>query len=879
MRFVALVSGGKDSLYSMMECIKNGHELVGCVHLAAPLSVEEESFMYQTAASEVLPTLVEDCLGVPLILHRREGKSVNTSLVYEQVKLQKNDDAKEDTDANGVTDEVEDLFVALQKAKERFPYVQAVSSGAILSTYQRVRIENVCSRLGLTSLSYLWRLAPQHDLLLRMLNDGIEAVLVKTACPPGLVPQKHLNKTLGTLYYSGLFQRLHDRYQFHMCGEGGEFESLVVDCPLYKKRLVLDEVEIVEADDGGGELVIRKCHGEPKDDADNTTNTPTTTEESKSASSQLPSNRTTSEVAKSKSEEEHHLDRQVQPLAPSPFLPHCHQASGGLLHFSEIMSATVTHTSHTQDCSATEAELAVDEALEVFRVLSLGLKRYHATAKDVLMVHLYLSKISLFANINKHYQDFFGTALPPSRSCVAVGKGVLPGGRRVALDCLVQRGSGPFMRGVSTNFGHSQTDDENNSNNDDAAIINPFAAAALQTKTSDLRKVLHVQSISYWAPVCVGPYSQVNTLRSGLHFLAGQIGLTPASMTLRKTWQEQLEQCWTNIASVLDALDGNSLDSLLSCLVYVSSAVDDWETVEAICRKQLQVNGSIVPGAVESTASTAEAYGGYEDEGTWREMVSLEAKTKKPKVPLLIVGISEMPVGSLIEVETICATKRATNYLDIERGSCGSVRNDNNKTSQEAIVSNDNASLSDVDWDTGHDFAPAQHKDDGSTDSSLGFDAITVFFGTSCAAICTAFASMPESLSATPIDLDNSVTGLVRTAVESLDGASLSYRHILHVRLYYIGRSQHGGVGSGDVLLLNDGIRIRASLASALARVGDNSKQSTPAYTVIPVSSIAVIDLSLPRPSDRSLFMAIQMLSIDPVHMETELWIHCREQE
>ena len=55
MKFLALVSGGKDSIYSIQECVRNGHELVACVHLGAPVSVEEESFMYQTAASEVLP--------------------------------------------------------------------------------------------------------------------------------------------------------------------------------------------------------------------------------------------------------------------------------------------------------------------------------------------------------------------------------------------------------------------------------------------------------------------------------------------------------------------------------------------------------------------------------------------------------------------------------------------------------------------------------------------------------------------------------------------------------------------------------------------------------------------------------------------------------
>ncbi len=45
------------------------------------------------------------------------------------------------------------------------------------------------------------------------------------------------------------------------------------------------------------------------------------------------------------------------------------------------------------------------------------------------------------------------------------------------------------------------------------------------------RRVLHVQSISRWAPCCIGPYSQATTLGSLLH-MAGQIGLDPATMQL-----------------------------------------------------------------------------------------------------------------------------------------------------------------------------------------------------------------------------------------------------------------------------------------------------------------------------------------------------------
>ncbi len=56
----------------------------------------------------------------------------------------------------------------------------ALASGAILSNYQRLRIEHVCGRLGLVSLSYLWQ-QPQLPLLDSMIRCDVEAVLVKVA--------------------------------------------------------------------------------------------------------------------------------------------------------------------------------------------------------------------------------------------------------------------------------------------------------------------------------------------------------------------------------------------------------------------------------------------------------------------------------------------------------------------------------------------------------------------------------------------------------------------------------------------------------------------------------------------------------------------------
>jgi diphthine-ammonia ligase len=89
------------------------------------------------------------------------------------------------------------------------------------------------------------------------------------------------------------------------------------------------------------------------------------------------------------------------------------------------------------------------------------LAQYSLELSDCTNINIFLSSMDLFSAVNAIYSTFFGTS-PPSRACVAVD---LPTPRRVMLDCIA----------------HSRTME---------------------------RHALHVQSLSYWAPANIGPYSQ-----------------------------------------------------------------------------------------------------------------------------------------------------------------------------------------------------------------------------------------------------------------------------------------------------------------------------------------------------------------------------------
>lgn len=238
MRFIGLVSGGKDSCYAMHLTAAAGHQLVGLANLKPPLAGETDSYMYQTVGQDAIEHYSE-AMGVPLFRRTITGQPVRQEMEYEGAVA---------------GDEVEDLYELLREIQQSGTVqFEAVSCGAIHSNYQRVRAENVCARLGLKLLSPLWE-REQTALLREMIDAGIEAILIKVAVL-GLEPAKHLGKTIAEMYDE--LVALQDRYGINVCGEGGEYETLTLDCPLFRKRIVIDQMEIIRhgytAEEGGGD--------------------------------------------------------------------------------------------------------------------------------------------------------------------------------------------------------------------------------------------------------------------------------------------------------------------------------------------------------------------------------------------------------------------------------------------------------------------------------------------------------------------------------------------------------------------------------------------------------------------------------------------------
>lgn len=178
---------------------------------------ELNSFMYQSVGHELIEAYGA-CMELPLYRRGITGSAKNQEYDYKET----------------LDDEVEDLYCLLKSIKKEIPSVEAVSSGAILSNYQRLRVENVCSRLGLVSLAFLWN-SDQKILLDSMISSNLNAILIKVAVM-GL-KRSHLGKSIQEMR-DYLFEA-EQKYGINVCGEGGEFETITLDCPLFKKKIIM----------------------------------------------------------------------------------------------------------------------------------------------------------------------------------------------------------------------------------------------------------------------------------------------------------------------------------------------------------------------------------------------------------------------------------------------------------------------------------------------------------------------------------------------------------------------------------------------------------------------------------------------------------------
>ncbi len=201
MKLAVLFSGGKDSVYSAYLAKQLGHELTCLISI---LSKNLESYMFHTPSINQTKTQAK-AMQVPLLVFKTKGKK---------------------------EDELKDLKKAIKQAKEKYK-IQGIVTGAIRSIYQASRIQKICKELGLECINPLWQ-KNEEEYLKKLIKANFKIIIVGVYAYP--LNQSWLGREINFRFLKDAIE-LNKKYKIHIAGEGGEFESFVLNCPLFKYEL------------------------------------------------------------------------------------------------------------------------------------------------------------------------------------------------------------------------------------------------------------------------------------------------------------------------------------------------------------------------------------------------------------------------------------------------------------------------------------------------------------------------------------------------------------------------------------------------------------------------------------------------------------------
>ena len=207
-RIGVLFSGGKDSMYATWLARKNDYK-ISC--LISIVSENEESYMFHTPSIRKVEEQAK-VMGIPLVIVKTSGEK---------------------------EEELVDLERAIIQAVRDFQ-IEAIITGAIESVYQSSRVEKICNNLNIECFNPLWQ-KNQLELLKDLIKNKFEIIIVGVFAD-GL-DKSWLGRKIDNKFIKEIVE-LNKENGINVAGEGGEFESFVVNCPLFKKRLNVSNGEI-----------------------------------------------------------------------------------------------------------------------------------------------------------------------------------------------------------------------------------------------------------------------------------------------------------------------------------------------------------------------------------------------------------------------------------------------------------------------------------------------------------------------------------------------------------------------------------------------------------------------------------------------------------
>ena len=186
MRVAVLASGGKDSTYASWWAQMQGWSLDALITVKIQ---GDDSMMFQLQNTEIA---------------EYQAKSIGTRWIQ--------------VISSGIeNNEIDELEIAIRNSigKE----IDALVVGALRSDYQKTRIERMCEKLGIISFCPMWHHDPNEHMN-SLIDHGFDVKITK--------------ESLHRL------KKLSEKYRFNLDGEGGEFETITLDAPHFKKPIICE---------------------------------------------------------------------------------------------------------------------------------------------------------------------------------------------------------------------------------------------------------------------------------------------------------------------------------------------------------------------------------------------------------------------------------------------------------------------------------------------------------------------------------------------------------------------------------------------------------------------------------------------------------------
>lgn len=199
MNVAVLFSGAKDSTFAIYKAMNRGMNIK---YLVTILPEKDDSYMFHYPNVK-WTRLQAEAMGIELITRKTEGEKEK---------------------------ELEDLKDVLSSIK---PEIQGVVSGALESRYQKARIDDICRKLGLKSISPHWQRS-MRDYLQDIIVSGFEVIITSVSAEG--FDDSWLGRKLDHSTVKDL-ERLSRKYGIHKGFEGGEAETFVLDGPIFNKRI------------------------------------------------------------------------------------------------------------------------------------------------------------------------------------------------------------------------------------------------------------------------------------------------------------------------------------------------------------------------------------------------------------------------------------------------------------------------------------------------------------------------------------------------------------------------------------------------------------------------------------------------------------------